>query len=70
MHDALLIPEVLLKILGFAPSAGDVYRFALVCSSVAEVALEVLWRDWPVPLEGVLSLFPGDVCHLRSPVRT
>ncbi|KAG8862317.1 hypothetical protein FRB96_001896 [Tulasnella sp. 330] len=64
MHDALLIPEILLKILGFSHSAGDVYRFALVCRSVAGVALEVLWRDWSVPLEGILSLLPEDLWDL------
>ncbi|KAG9005896.1 hypothetical protein FRB94_001171 [Tulasnella sp. JGI-2019a] len=65
MHEALKIPELVLRILNFANSAGDVYSIALVCRFFADLALEVLWTDWPVSVEGLLALLPDDLLYLR-----
>ncbi|KAG8996244.1 hypothetical protein FRB93_000910 [Tulasnella sp. JGI-2019a] len=65
MHEALKIPELVLRILNFANSAGDVYSIALVCRFFADLALEVLWTDWPVSVEGLLALLPDDLLYFR-----
>lgn len=68
MHGALEIPELVIKILRNADSAADVFNFALSCQPFAEIALEVLWKDWPIPLEGILALLPDNIWALRLAV--
>lgn len=68
MHDVLTIPELVVKIIEQIDSQEDLYSLARVCRSFACLALEALWREWPVPLEGLLSLFPDDLWELSPQV--